>query len=223
MEANQGSFGVGYRRLDLPIGVCIQRGWDLATQNLGPLIGYACVILAIHAGLSLIHIIGWIAGVVISPALSAGYFIYIRKRVRGEPAQFSDFFGGFDYLGQLFLLGLVSGILVFIGLLLCILPGLYLIAGYMFASFLVIARNLDFWQAMETSRKAVTDNLGSILVLLLALLGVNILGALACLVGLIFTIPLTYCAGVVAFHMIFEEEAQAETVPPPPAPGPIKI
>jgi uncharacterized membrane protein len=223
MEAGQSALGVGYGRLDLSIGVCIQRGWDLVIENLGPLIGYACIVLAIHAGLALIPILGWIAGMVIGPALSAGYFIYIRKKIRGEPAQFSDFFGGFDYLGQLFLLGLVSGILIFIGILLCILPGLYLFVAYMFASFLVIARELDFWQAMETSRKAVTANLGSMIFLLLAFLGINILGALACLVGLIFTIPLTYCASVVAFHMIFEEEVQTVAPPLPPTPGPIRI
>lgn len=217
MEADKTTLGIGYRRLDLPIGICIQRGWDLAVQNLGPLIGYACVVLAINAALVLIPIIGWIAGIVISPALSAGYFIYVRKKIRGEPAEFADFFGGFNYLGQLFLYGLVGGILIFVGTLLCILPGLYLAVGYMFSSFLIISRKLDFWQAMETSRKGVTANLGSVIILLLALLGINILGMLACLVGLIFTIPLAYCASVVAFHMIFEEEA------PPPAPGPIKI
>jgi uncharacterized membrane protein len=221
MEGDQAAFGVGYRRLDLPIGICIQRGWDLAIQNLGPLIGYACVVIAISAALALIPILGWIAGVVISPSLSAGYFIYVRKKLRGERADFTDFFGGFNYLGQLFLLGLVSGILITVGVLLCILPGLYLAVGYMFSSFLVIARNLDFWQGMETSRKAVTANLGSVIILLLALLGINVLGALACLVGLIFTIPLTYCSGVVAFHMIFEEEVPP--APPPPTAGPIRI
>ena len=220
MDADLGALGQGYRRIDLPIGDCIQRGWDLAIQNLGPLIGYACVIIAIGTGLTLIPIIGWIVGVVISPSLSAGYFVYVRKKLRGERAEFADFFGAFNYLGQLFLLGLVSWILVAIGTLLCILPGLYLAVGYMFSSFLVVSRNLDFWQGMETSRKAVTANLGSVIILLLALLGINILGALACLVGLIFTIPLTYCAGVVAFHMMFEDVLP---IPPAPAPGPIRV
>ncbi len=222
MEADQTGYGIGFRRIDLPIGVCIQRGWDLAIQNLGPLIGYACIVLAISAALWFVPIVGWIAGIVISPALSAGYFVYIRKKMRGEPAEFTDFFGGFDYLAQLFLYGLVSGILIFIGTLLCILPGVYLAIGYMFGSFLVISRNLDFWPAMEISRKAVTANLGSVVILLLALLGINVLGALACLVGLIFTIPLSYCAGVVAFGMIFEE-AEQQAVQPAPTQGPIRI
>lgn len=214
---------VQYRRYDLPTGDCIRRGWDLALENLGPIIGYTCIVIAIHVALAFIPILGWIAGVVISPALSAGYFIYIRKRIRGEAAEFEHFFGGFDYLGQLFILGLISGFFVFIGTLLCIIPGLYLAVAYMFSSFLVVAKGLDFWPAMETSRRAVTDNLGAMIVLLLALLGLNILGAIACLVGLIITVPVSYCAGVVAFQLIFEETDVATAAPAASAPGPIHL
>ncbi len=225
MDGTQGAQvgGVEYRTYDLPVGDCIRQGWDLALQNLGPFIGYTCIVIAIHAALAFIPILGWVAGIVISPALSAGYFIYVRKRIRGEPAEFQDFFGGFDFIGQLFILGLVSGILVFIGMLLCIVPGLYLAVGYMFASFLVVARRLEFWPAMETSRRAVTDKLGAMVVLLLALIGVNILGAVACLVGLIVTVPLSYCAGVVAYCKIFEETDVTAAEVPAATPGPINI
>jgi len=220
MDSSQtGATGeVHYRQIDLPIAECIQRGWDLALQNLGPIIGYTCVCVAIHVGLAVIPILGWVAGIVINPALSAGYFIYIRKKIRGQAAEFQDFFGGFQYLGQLFVLGLVSGFLILLGIIACIIPGLYLAVGYMFSSFLVVARRLDFWSAMETSRRAVTANLGSVIVLLLALLGINFLGAIACLVGLILSIPTTYCAAVVAFHMLFEEEPVI-----PPIRGPVVI
>ncbi len=88
----------------------------------------------------------------------------------------------------------------------------------MFSSFLVVARRLDFWSAMATSRRAVTANLGSVIVLLLALLGIDILGVIACLVGLILSIPTSYCAAVVVFQMLFEEEPAI-----PPIPGPVVI
>lgn len=225
MENTQGVSleGVPHRRIELPIGECIRRGWDLALQNLGPLIGYTCLVIAIHVTLAFIPILGWGVGIVINPALSAGYFIYIRKKIRGEAAEFQDFFGGFDFLGQLFILGLVSGFLIFLGTLLCIIPGLYLMVGYMFSSFLVVARRLDFWPAMEASRRAVTDNLGTVIVFLLALIGINILGAIACLVGLIISVPVSYCATVVVFHMIFEGTDVAATTAAASTPGPIRI
>jgi hypothetical protein len=209
-----------YARIDLPIGDCLGRGWDLALANLGPLIGYTLILLAVHVALAFIPIAGWIASWVIGPALSAGYFIYIFKKLRGEETRFDDFFGGLNYFGNLFLVGLIGGILIAVGLILCILPGLYLAVAYMFASFLVVARKLDFWQAMETSRRAVTDNLVSIIVLVLVLLGINILGLLACGVGLVLSITVTYCASVVAFRMIFPEAVE---VPPIPESTPVRI
>ena len=99
---------VSFRKIDIPVGECVQRGWDLAIQNLGPFIGYTVLVLAIHAALAVIPILGWIGSWVISPALSAGYFTYIRKKLRNEPAVFQDFFEGFQYVGPLFLVGLVG-------------------------------------------------------------------------------------------------------------------
>jgi len=196
---------IRFRKVDLPVGYCIERGWTIATASLLPFIGYTCVVIAVHAALACIPVLGWIAIALVGPALSAGYFVYTRKKIRGEPAVFEDFFGGFEFLGQLFLLGIVSDILIAAGILLCILPGLYLMLGYMFAGFLVVARRMDFWPAMEASRRAVTANIGPVILLVLAFIGINILGALACLVGLIITIPMTYCSSVVAFGIIFDD------------------
>ena len=220
-----------FKQIDLPIGDCLRRGWDLAIANFGPLLGYTCIVMAIHISLGLIPLAGTLVGWVIQPSLSAGFFVYIRKKHRGEQAQFGNFFDGFQFFGQLFVLGLVSGALIGVGTLLCILPGLYLFIGYMFSPFLVVARGLDFWPAMETSRRGVTANLGSVVVLFLVTLGLNLGGALLCGVGLFLTIPWTFCAGVVAFHFFFDDDAQdrpsadAREIPPPlpPPSGPVKI
>jgi hypothetical protein len=210
---------VAFRKIDIPIGECVQRGWDMAMQNLGPFIGYTGIVLAISFGLGMIPILGWIANWIISPALSAGYFTYTRKIIRNQPATFQDFFEGFQYITPLFLVGLVGGLLTFVGVLLCIVPGLYLAMGYMFASFIVVTYRLDFWPALETSRKAVTANLATMIVFVLTMIGINILGALACLVGLVLSIPVSYCASVVAFYMIFPEGDINPSIPPvPPVP-----
>ncbi len=222
---------ISFRKVDIPVGECVQRGWDLAMQNLGPFIGYTLLVLVISLGLAAIPILGWIVSWVISPAMSAGYFTYIRKRIRNEPAVFQDFFEGFQYTGPLFLVGLVGGILMFVGTLLCIIPGLYLALGYMFASFVVVTYKLDFWQALETSRRAVTENLPTMIIFALVMIGINILGALACLVGLVLSIPVSFCASVVAFYMIFGDQQMVPPpvppiVPPPVPPqsgGPIRI
>jgi uncharacterized membrane protein len=55
------------------------------------------------------------------------------------------------------------------------------------------------------------------------LIGINILGAIACLVGLIISVPVSYCATVVVFHMIFEGTDVAATTAAASTPGPIRI
>ena len=57
---------------------------------------------------------------------------------------------------QLLLAGLVSKVLMFVATLCClILPGLYLFLAWRFALPLVIDKRLEFWSAMELSRKMV--------------------------------------------------------------------
>ena len=61
---------------------------------------------------------------------------------------------------------------------------------------------MDFWQAMETSRKLVRKEWLGIFGLILVLGIINLLGVLAFGAGVLFTLPITYCAMYVAFRDI---------------------
>jgi hypothetical protein len=86
-----------------------------------------------------------------------------------------------------------------VGLLLLI-PYIYLAVSYMFAIPLVVDRQFDPWQAMETSRKLVHKQwlpwLGfSFLITLLGIAGVC-----ACYIGILCTAPIGYCTLVAAYE-----------------------
>src|SRR5205823_6705426 len=70
----------------------------------------------------------------------------------------ADVFAGFSINPvQLILTGVVAGILIWIGkTCCCVLPGIYLYVAWIFAIPLVIDRRLEFWSAIELSRKVVT-------------------------------------------------------------------
>jgi uncharacterized membrane protein len=72
----------------------------------------------------------------------------------------------------------------------------------MLTTFLVIDHRMEFWQAMETSRKIVTKNWFAFFVLALVLFLVNLLGVLALGVGLLVTAPVTACAAAIAYKEI---------------------
>jgi uncharacterized membrane protein len=75
--------------------------------------------------------------------------------------------------------------------------------AYMFASYLVVDRGLDFWPAMELSRHTVTPRWFSYFVFVLLVLVLNLAGAVALGVGLLVTLPLSFCTMTVAYAKIF--------------------
>jgi hypothetical protein len=97
-----------------------------------------------------------------------GLYLIFLNRLRGQPASIGDVFGGFK-LGfvQLLLVGVVSALLTMVGFVVCVLPGIYLIVAWAFSKALVADKRLEFWSAMELSRKVATRVWFDLFVLLL--------------------------------------------------------
>jgi len=96
---------------------------------------------------------------VIWGVLYGGLYLVFLNRIRGRPASVGDGFAGFSAIfAQLLLAGFVSVVLTVIGLLPCclIVPGLFLFVAWIFSVPLVADKRLEFWSAMELSRKVVT-------------------------------------------------------------------
>lgn len=93
-------------------------------------------------------------------------------------------------------------ILIVIGIILLI-PAIYLGVAYTFAVPLVVERRLEFWAAMEASRRTITHQWFGIFALLFVLGLINFAGACLCGLGLLVTAPLSYGAIVAAYNNIF--------------------
>jgi uncharacterized membrane protein len=147
---------------------------------------------------------------VVTPVLSAGYYFVAFQVARGRSAVFNDFFRGFNKFLPIFLTALVAGILTAIGFVLLVIPGIYLAVAYLFAQPLVIDKNADFWQAMETSRQLITKKWFSFFGLLLVIALLNFAGALLLGVGLLVTVPLSVCIIAAAYEDIVGLNSVAE-------------
>lgn len=79
---------------------------------------------------------------------------------------------------------------------------IYLSISYSFAIPLVVGRKMEFWPAMETSRKLIGQQWFSIFAFLFVLGLINLAGALVCFVGLLITVPFTSCAIAAAYERI---------------------
>ena len=84
-----------------------------------------------------------------------------------------------------------------------------------FVGLLILDKQLDFWPAMELSRKVVTKHWWSVFGLVLLGCVVALAGVLACGVGFFVTLPLAQAATVYAYEDIF---GARNPEPAPPAP-----
>jgi uncharacterized membrane protein len=89
--------------------------------------------------------------------------------------------------------------LLFLGLLLLI-PLCYLSISYTLAPLLVVDRRLSPWQAMETSRKLIHKRWLFWLGLMFLLYLIQVAGACACYIGLLISIPVSYCTVAAAYE-----------------------
>ncbi len=197
------SVSTKYATSSLPLGAYLKTGWELFKRCPGWFIGFFLIYLGIQIVLRFIPIVGPFASFAIGPALIMGNFIVSAKLLQGRTPQFSDFFLGFRFFLPLLLMALVGGLLAGIGLLLLVIPGVYLIVGYLFAASLVVDRRLDFWAALELSRRTVNPIWFGMFAFVLLLMLINLAGALLLGFGLLVSVPLTGCAVTAAYADIF--------------------
>jgi hypothetical protein len=92
-----------------------------------------------------------------------------------------------------------NGVMLFVGLLALMAPVIYLGVAWSWASYFVVFYHMKFWDAMEASRKILTKNWWSFLGFYIVVGLLAGLGFLALGVGMLFTIPIAYCAQFAAF------------------------
>jgi uncharacterized membrane protein len=90
-----------------------------------------------------------------------------------------------------------------LGVLVLLVPVLYLSVVWMFSLPLVIDKGLAFWPAMETSRKVVNQHWWSVFGLLIVIGLINLAGLLLCCVGLFLSFPLALAAMMCAYETLF--------------------
>ena len=101
-------------------------------------------------------------------------------------------------------------LLTMLGLVMLLVPLIYLTIIWMFALPLVIDKGVGFWQAMETSRKVVNKHWLTMFGLFIVLALINLVGVMLCCVGMFLSFPLCIAAMMYAYETLFSpREPQA--------------
>ncbi len=137
----------------------------------------------------------------------AGIVMLGIERSVDLPLSYKSVFTYFAYTLPLLGVAVLMSVLVIIGFILLIIPGIYLSLAYMFAVPLVVEKNLGIWDAMETSRKAVTSHWFKLFFLFFIMMIILMVSALPFGIGLIWTYPMMVAMMGVMYRDIFGVEA----------------
>lgn len=140
--------------------------------------------------------------------MMAGVMILGIKRSVDAPIKSGSVFAYFSKMIPLFLTMILMYIMIIIGFLLLILPGIYLSVAYYMAMPLVVEKGMSPWQALETSRKAITRRWFSVFFFFIILSIIMFISAIPLGIGLIWTMPLMIIAFGVLYRNMFGVEAE---------------
>jgi serine/threonine protein kinase len=194
----------------LNIRSCLRRAWTLVRRDFWPLVGMSAFVLVVLSTISSSgfviengHSSGKISilALLLTGPLLGGLFFYFLKKIRGEAAGVDVAFTGFRQpLPHLVLAGFVMTLLILLGFVCLILPGIYLLVAWKLTFPLIVDKGLDFWTAMRVSRKIISKHWWKFFGLVIVSALINMAGLLALVFGLFIAFPITIAALMYAYE-----------------------
>ena len=130
---------------------------------------------------------------VLGIVLGAGAVVITLKLVRGEHAEYTQIMPPLGLAARYFFASALAGIITVVGLVLLIIPGIYLMLRFSMVRFAALDGN-GIVGSLKKSGELTEGVKWKLLGFLLTLLGLNFLGFLLLVVGLIVTVPITMIA-----------------------------
>lgn len=198
----------------IAIGECISFGWTTFKKRPWFFIQAALVIVGVYLVLGIVAAIVGLNAKEVGDALGdglssiAGVFtgigtiaLYLKAHDDVASARIKDLWHPELFIKYL-LASILMGLIVFVGFLLLIVPGIIFSLMLAFTLYLVVDRNLGPINALKESRRLTRGNRWSLALLGLALVFLNIVGLVALGIGLFVTVPVSGLAMVHAYRTL---------------------
>jgi hypothetical protein len=143
--------------------------------------------------------------------LGLGVFLLGLRRAVDAPISPTRILGHYDRTLPLLGTYLLMSLLLVIGFMLLIIPGIYLMVAFALAMPLVVEKRLGPWEALSASRKAIGKRWFAALWFGVALTVINMIAALPLGIGLIWTMPFSVIAGGIFYRNVFGCEADTRS------------
>lgn len=187
-------------------------GWEITKSNFWFLVGVLAVSFAINFAVSglqdlaifltkhslflfaLVFILLFLVSIVVQLVLNLGLIKIALNFVDMVKSDFKVLFSQYRLIGKYFAASALYGLIVLGGLILLIVPGIIWAIKYQFFQYFLMDKNAGIKESLRLSAKATQGVKWQLFLFVLSLILLNILGALALLVGLFVTIPMTMIA-----------------------------
>lgn len=203
----------------ISVGDAVSYGWNAYWKNVGTLVVIAIVVLAINIVVGLIaQATGSVAGQIIvqfigffaSMLISLGWIRVSLEVTSGVKPEVGDLFK-FDGYGPYILASLLFALGFYVGLILCIIPGIIFAVAFGFYGFVIAERGegVGVMDSLKESADLTRGNRWQLFGLGIVLLLINFVGALLCGIGLIFTLGITIIAWAYVYRTLRGETVAA--------------
>ncbi|MDR2970192.1 MAG: glycerophosphoryl diester phosphodiesterase membrane domain-containing protein [Tannerellaceae bacterium] len=139
-----------------------------------------------------------------------GYYKNLFQTIDGLEPQFSAYGQQAPKFLTAFIAGLIVSIAISIGMLLLIVPGIYLALRLQFFTCFIVEENAGIMDSLKRSWALTEGHAMKLFILALVWLGLIILGVLLLVIGLFVTMPLIYMTYCNAFRLLNSPVAIAD-------------
>jgi uncharacterized membrane protein len=192
------------------VGNAIGWGWKKFQQNIGPLVIVALAILGVLVVIAILQAIAdnnflslllSLIELVVNVVISAGIVKAALEVTAGRPIELGTMFKGYS-IPQLVIAALLTTLFIMLGLIALIIGAIVVAFFLSFTTYYIVDQGQAAWDAIKSSFNFTKTHAGDLVLLFLAIIGLNIVGACLCGVGLLVTIPVTILAQAYAFRML---------------------
>ncbi|MBC8265892.1 MAG: glycerophosphoryl diester phosphodiesterase membrane domain-containing protein [Flavobacteriales bacterium] len=148
----------------------------------------------------------------ISAYLSLAIYKITIENIRGNEVSFNDLTEiSLNQFINYIIAAILSGILIVLGCILFIIPGIHIAIRFMFIPYLIVDKNLKFDEAMKESWRITKDNSWNLFVLALVFFLLVIAGFIMLFVGIFVAIPIIWLA-TASIYLLFTKEEEIATL-----------
>lgn len=189
------------------ISAVLKEGWELTKVNIGFLVVYQIILYAVafllggnEGGwkMATLHLLGFVI-VVLG---KMGLYQSVLMMTTGNKPGFDQFYKNWPQFLSWIVANFLFAVMFGVGLILLIVPGCYVLARYGLFPFFILDKNLGPLESLKEAGDATEGIRWQMFLLFLACVGLNILGMIFFLIGLLITVPVTLLALAVVYRRL---------------------